>query len=203
MKKLAKVIACVAAVAACACTAVAFAACGGSEDITGTYTFKMTVADGFSFSDVYYGAFCPDEIAQSTDGMVNTVTLNDDGTYVYTKSWSFNGKSEVDPEIYGVSEVESNATVTYTYYGDWTNDGNTVTLNMCTKMDYYEDWYDNGFIDFDCSGTGVTDKTTQNVTGCVIFDTFDGMYLNTYYITNQAQQIVISSNGTFTYVEED
>ncbi len=147
-----------------------------------------------SAESVYVKEFTTEELTSNTfhNGFVtavgarevNTLTLNEDGTYVYVK------------ELISGSEAEPGLKVIYTFNGTYTQDGDTVVLAFPAGVKFSENWgnlvdlgyfrnsegeatFENGEI----SGDNVQCKEDE---GHVAFDIFPGMYMNDSLATSDA-----------------
>ena len=168
-----------------------------------------------SAESVYVKEFTTDELTSNTfhNGFVtalnateaNTLTLNDDGTYVYVKAL-VSGNAD-DPGM----------NVTYTFTGAFTQDGDTVVLAFPTNVKFSENWaalVDMGlflnsegeatFADGEISGAIVQCKEEESH---VPFDIFPGVFVNDSLATSDAAfdaeectVTVILSGDTFDYV---
>lgn len=129
MKTKGKVLSLLAMVVLTVCMCVCFAACGSS--VAGTYTFKMTgseikgktSAGGFVDSMIDLGVIT---------GQTNTLVLNGNNTYELTK--------EVEFDLTNESAGGQDMAVKYVFTGDYTYEGNTVTLSPSTYCTAYETW---------------------------------------------------------------
>ena len=91
-----------------------------------------------SAESVYVKEFTTDELTSNTfhNGFVtalgakevNTLTLKDDGTYVYVK------------ELVSGSEEDPGMKVSYTFNGTYTQDGDTVVLAFPAGVKFSENW---------------------------------------------------------------
>ena len=136
---------------------------------------------------------------------VNTVTLNDDGTYVYVK------------ELVSGSEEDPGMKISYTFTGTYTQDGDTVVLAFPTNVKFSENWA--GLVDMgyfrNSEGEAVFEngEISGDIVQCkeeeshVAFDIFPGVYVNDSLATSDAAfdaeecTVTVTLNGdTFDYV---
>ena len=188
MKKL---FALILALALCASLAVASA--------ESTYVKEFTTDD--ITSNTFHNGFVTALGAKE----VNTLTLKDDGTYVYVK------------ELVSGSEEDPGMKVSYTFTGTFTQDGDTVVLAFPTNVKFSENW--GGLVDMgyfkNSEGEGVfeSDEISGDIVQCkedeshVPFDIFPGEYVNDSKATSDAAfdaaecTVTVTLSGeTFDYV---
>ena len=151
----------------------------------------------------YVKKYSTDEITQNTfhNGFVtalgavevNTLTLNDDGTYVYVKE--LHNEDENGNVVEGTEETPA-LQVTYTFQGVYTQDGDTVVLSFPTAVSFSENWGNLAamgyflnsegeatFADDEISGDNVKCKEDE---GHVPFDLFESPYLSDVLTTSQS-----------------
>lgn len=125
MKTKGKVLSLLAMVVLTVCMCVCFAACGSS--VAGTYKQEIAAEDlspsGFISSMSSMGLIT---------GQTNTLVLNGDKTYELTKELDF----DLTNEGAGGQEMA----VKYVFTGDYTYEGNTVTLSPATYCTALEKW---------------------------------------------------------------
>ena len=163
--------------------------------------------------------YAADEIVQNTfhNGFltavgcneVNTLTLNDDGTYLYVK------ELHVEDDAGAVVE-EGMVIITYSFTGTYTQDGDTVVLAFPTAAEFSETWgplADAGyflnstgsatFMDGEFAGDTVKCKEED---GHNPFDIFPGAFLNDALVMGEgfdadANTVTVTLNGdSFEYV---
>ena len=168
-----------------------------------------------SAESVYTKEFTTDEITSNTfhNGFVtalggrevNTLTLKDDGTYVYVK------------ELLSGSEEDPGMKIIYTFTGTYTQDGDTVVLAFPTKVEFSENWgnlVDLGyFLNSEGAAVFENDEVSGDIVQCkeeeshVPFDIFPGVYVNDSLATSDAAfdaaecTVTVTLSGeTFDYV---
>ena len=168
-----------------------------------------------SAESVYTKEFTTDEITSNTfhNGFVtalggrevNTLTLRDDGTYVYVK------------ELLSGSEEDPGMKIIYTFTGTYTQDGDTVVLAFPTKVEFSENWgnlVDLGyFLNSEGAAVFENDEVSGDIVQCkeeeshVPFDIFPGVYVNDSLATSDAAfdaaecTVTVTLSGeTFDYV---
>jgi hypothetical protein len=168
-----------------------------------------------SAESVYVKEFTTDELTSNTfhNGFVtalkavevNTLTLKDDGTYVYVK------------ELLSGSEEDPGMKIIYTFTGTYTQDGDTVVLAFPTNVKFSENWgnlVDLGyFLNSEGAAVFENDEISGDIVQCkeeeshVAFDIFPGVYLNDSLATSDAAfdaeectVTVTLSGDTFDYV---
>lgn len=168
-----------------------------------------------SAESVYTKEFTTDEITSNTfhNGFVtalgakevNTLTLKDDGTYVYVK------------ELISGSEEDPGMKIIYTFTGTYTQDGDTVVLAFPANVEFSENWgnlVDLGYFKNSAGAAVFADgEITGDIVQCkeeeshVAFDIFPGVYLNDSLATSDAAfdaeectVTVTLSGDTFDYV---
>lgn len=177
-----------------------------------------------SAESVYTKVFSKDDITSNTfhNGFVtalgcnevNTLTLNDDGTYVYVKELH---QEDENGSVLEATEEAPVVKITYTFTGTYTQDGDTVVLAFPTKVVFSENWGnltamgyflnsegEAAFEDGEITGTMVQCKEEE---GHVPFDIFNGIFLNDSLATSDAAfdaedyaETVTLSGDTFEYV---
>ena len=168
-----------------------------------------------SAESVYTKTFTTDELTSNTfhNGFVtalkaqevNTLTLNDDGTYVYVK------------ELVSGNEADPGMKISYTFTGTYTQDGDTVVLAFPTKVEFSENWgnlVDLGyFLNSEGAAVFENDEVSGDIVQCkeeeshVPFDIFPGVYVNDSLATSDAAfdaaecTVTVTLSGeTFDYV---
>ena len=188
MKKL---LALVLALALCAAAALASAESVYTKEFT---TEELT-------SNTFHNGF----VTALGGREVNTLTLKDDGTYVYVK------------ELISGNADDPGMKISYTFTGTYTQDGDTVVLAFPTNVKFSENW--GGLVDLgyfqNSEGEAVfeNDEITGDIVQCkeeeshVAFDIFPGVYLNDSLATSDAAfdaaectVTVTLSGDTFDYV---
>ena len=168
-----------------------------------------------SAESVYTKEFTTEELTSNTfhNGFVtalggrevNTLTLKDDGTYVYVK------------ELLSGSEEDPGMKIIYTFTGTYTQDGDTVVLAFPTKVEFSENWgnlVDLGyFLNSEGAAVFENDEVSGDIVQCkeeeshVPFDIFPGVYVNDSLATSDAAfdaaecTVTVTLSGeTFDYV---
>ena len=177
-----------------------------------------------SAENVYTKKYTLEEITQNTfhNGFVtalgavevNTLTLNDDGTYVYVKELH---QENEDGSVKTATEEAPVLLITYTFTGAYTQDGDTVVLSFPNNVKFSENWGnlaamgyflnsegEANFADGEISGDSVKCKEEE---GHVAFDLFPGVYMVDSLATSESDfdaeecTVTITLNGdTFDYV---
>ena len=177
-----------------------------------------------SAEGVYTKKYTLEEITQNTfhNGFVtalgcvevNTLTLNDDGTYVYVKELH---QENEDGTVAEATEEAPVLLVTYTFTGAYTQDGDTVVLSFPTNVKFSENWGnlatmgyflnsqgEANFVDGEITGDNVKCKEEE---GHVPFDLFPGAFLVDSLVTSEAGfdadecTVTVTLNGdSFDYV---
>jgi len=197
MKKL---LALVLALALCATLALASA-----ESV---YTKKMTTDD--LTSNTFHNGF-----VTALGGIeVNTLTLNDDGTYVYVKE--IHQEDEAGNVLQATAEAPV-MLITYTFTGTYTKDGDTVVLAFPTNVKFSENWGNLEAMGYFKNSAGeatfANDEITGDIVQCkeeeshVAFDIFPGVFMNDSLATSdpafdaaECTVTVTLSGDTFDYV---
>ena len=177
-----------------------------------------------SAESVYVKKYTLEEITQNTfhNGFVtalggievNTLTLNDDGTYVYVKEIH---QEDENGNVLVPSEEAPVMLITYTFTGTYTQDGDTVVLAFPTNVKFSENWA--GLVDMgyfrNSEGEAVFEngEISGDIVQCkeeeshVAFDIFPGVYVNDSLATSDAAfdaeecTVTVTLNGdTFDYV---
>lgn len=168
-----------------------------------------------SAGSVYTKEFTTEEITQNTfhNGFVtalgareiNTLTLNDDGSYEYVK------------ELLSGSEEDPGMKISYTFTGTYTQDGDTVILAFPASVKFSENWgnlVDMGyFLNSEGEAVFADDEISGDIVQCkeeeshVPFDIFPGIFVNDSLVTSESDfdaedcTVTITLNGdTFDYV---
>ena len=156
-----------------------------------------------SAESIYVKKYSTEEITQNTfhNGFVtamggvevNTLTLNDDGTYVYVKE--IHSEDENGEAIQPTEEAPA-MMVTYTFTGTYTQDGDTVVLAFPTHVDFSENWGNLFAMGYFLNSVGSADFADDEITGdnvqCkeeeghVPFDIFPGAFMNDSLVTSDA-----------------
>ena len=177
-----------------------------------------------SAESVYTKEFTTEEITQNTfhNGFVtalggvevNTLTLNDDGTYVYVKEIH---QVNEDGTVNEGSEESPAMRITYTFTGTYTQDGDTVVLAFPANVKFSENWGNlvemGYFLNSEGEANFADDEITGDIVQCkeeeshVAFDIFPGVYVNDSLATSdvafdaeECTVTVILSGDTFDYV---
>lgn len=190
MKKLAKVLGIILAMAmimSCACVLVA---CGKDEDnsVAGTYTYTNTDKGDIASYVLHTGYFSG---VAGTASLKDTLTLNQDGTYVLNKYLDYGDDNKSGEPVH----------FSYTYYGTYTAEGKQVTLKACTKADYEDETGTalSGVGFTSSSKNGVTDPTEKvGAFTIVLFNTFNTEYL--YEGKNCVDQVVKLDGANVNFV---
>ena len=132
---------------------------------------------------------------------LNTIVLKDDGTYEYTKLL---GTVSEEGEIF---EAEMEGTqlryeIRYTFTGTYTQEDNTVTLNVADECVFSEDWgplVPLGYMT-NSEGTASNGDRVHNYEG-TDFDPMDNFSSPVYKFAGHDSpvSVTISAEGTFTY----
>ena len=139
----------------------------------------------------------------------NTLTLNDDGSYVYVKAL-------FTPAEDG-TVAEGGVDISYTFEGTYTQDGDSVVLAFPTKCDWSENWGNLADMGYFLNGEGAAEWADDEATGDMVqckedeghvpFDIFPGAYLNDSFATSEAgfeaEECVVTltlSGDSFEYV---
>ena len=177
-----------------------------------------------SAEGVYTKKYTLEEITQNTfhNGFVtalgcvevNTLTLNDDGTYVYVKELH---QENEDGTVAEATEEAPVLLVTYTFTGAYTQDGDTVVLSFPTNVKFTENWGNLATMGYFLNSQGEANFADDEITGdnvkCkeeeghVPFDLFPGAFLVDSLVTSEAGfdaeecTVTITLNGdSFDYV---
>ena len=178
MKKLIAILTLVAMLAACSC---AFAA-------SGTWTAYFTT-EQMSGSCAHSGF-----IAGVGGSEKNTLVLNEDGTYEYTK---FVGKFDenLEPAADGIA-------LSFVYTGTYEEDGSTITLKVPTECVFSENWANLVELGYFLNSEGKA--SAGDIVQCKENQTHDPMLIFPGSLYQDAAELVdvvvtINSDGTFTY----
>ncbi len=177
-----------------------------------------------SAESVYTRKYSLEEITQNTfhNGFVtalgcvevNTLTLNEDGTYVYVKELH---QENEDGSVAVATEEAAVLLVTYTFTGAYTQEGDTVVLSFPANAKFSENWGnlatmgyflnsegEASFADGEITGDNVKCKEEE---GHVPFDIFPGAYLVDSLVTSESDfdaedcTVTVTLNGdSFDYV---
>lgn len=141
----------------------------------GTYTLHYTAEE--ILQNTFHNGF----LTAVGCNEVNTLTLNDDGTYLYVK------ELHVEDET-GAVVTEGAICITYTFTGTYTQDGDQVVLAFPTAVEFSENWgmladagyFQNdagtaAFADGEFSGDTVNCKEAESHNP---FDIFPGAFVN-------------------------
>ena len=177
-----------------------------------------------SAESVYVKKYTLEEITQNTfhNGFVtalggievNTLTLNDDGTYVYVKEIH---QEDENGNVLVPSEEAPVMLITYTFTGTYTQDGDTVVLAFPTNVKFSENWGNLADMGYFKNSEGEANFADGEVTGDIVqckeeeshvaFDIFPGVYVNDSLATSDAAfdaeecTVTVTLNGdTFDYV---
>lgn len=164
-------------------------ACGGPS-VAGTYTHELTAEDlaGATSHNGFLSALSATQ--------KNTLVLNEDNTYSYTKTVT---APEKDGQDLGLN-------LTFEFTGTYTAEENVVTLEVPTDCKFEEAWgalADAGMF-LNSAGSASNGDKVQ----CKEGETHDplDMFLTPYYLdsTNHDSSVVVTINtedGSFTYNE--
>ena len=177
-----------------------------------------------SAESVYVKKYTLEEITQNTfhNGFVtalgcvevNTLTLNDDGTYVYVKELH---QEDENGNVLEAAEGAPVVLVTYTFTGAYTQDGDTVVLSFPVKVNFSENWGNLADMGYFLNSEGEAAYADGEITGdsvqCkeeeshVPFDIFPGAFMNDSLATSDAAfdaeecTVTVTLNGdSFDYV---
>ena len=179
-----------------------------------TATAESTYTKKFTLEEITQNTFHNGFVTALGANEVNTLTLNDDGTYVYVKE--LHQEDESGNVLEGSAEAPV-IKVTYTFTGTYTKDGDTVVLAFPTNAKFSENWGNLAtmgyflnsegeatFADGEISGDNVKCKEEE---GHVPFDLFPGAFLVDSLVTSEAGfdaeecTVTITLNGdSFDYV---
>ena len=178
MKKIIAILTLVAMLVACSC---AFAA-------SGTYTAYFSTAE-MSGSCAHSGF-----IAGVGGSEKNTLVLNEDGTYEYTK---FVGNLDENLE-----PVEGGVALCFVYTGTYEEDGSTITLKAPTECVFSENWANLAELGYFMNSEGKASE--GGIVQCKENQTHDPMLIFPGPLYQDADELVdvvvtINADGTFTY----
>ncbi|NOU82745.1 hypothetical protein GC101_28175 [Paenibacillus sp. LMG 31459] len=163
--------------------ALGLAACGGgSKDISGTYSIDYTT-EQLSGNLSNNGYLVAVNATQK-----NTLVLNKDGNYEYTKV---------------VSGETAKVALTYKFTGSYSNEGTAVTLKVPTDVEFNEDWgqlQEAGKTNSD--GKASEGATVQKAEGVSIEPS--KFFSSPYYAESEAKDVAMTvdtDNATFTFAE--
>ncbi|MBR6029970.1 MAG: hypothetical protein IKP40_12870 [Clostridia bacterium] len=172
----------------------------------------------------YVKKYSTEEITQNTfhNGFVtalggveiNTLVLNDDGTYVYTKEIC--NVDESGAKLVSTEEAPV-MTITYTFTGAYTQDGDTVVLAFPNHVDFSEDWGNLAAMGYFKNSAGAADFADGEISGDIVqckeeeshvaFDLFENPFLVDSLTTSDAAfdaeecTVTVTLTGdTFEYV---
>lgn len=179
---------------------IGLAACG-DKDVTGTYTNTVSGKDNLT-GMLHGGGFAETTICDTAKITV-TLELKDDNTYVLTKFYDAGDKAKMPNPADG-SEMDVRIKIKFVYYGEYTVKGDVVTLKVCTKMDYDEDWgvfAQMGFGPITQKGTTEDFNFTANAGLTTSYmASFPGMGMSASSEGNVDQEITLKGSS-FSYVE--
>ena len=177
-----------------------------------------------AFADTtYVKHFTLEEITQNTfhngfvtalgGNEVNTLTLNDDGTYVYTKE--IHQEAEDGTVVEGTEEAPA-MLLTYVFTGTYTKDGDTVVLAFPTAVKFSENWGGLALSGYFLNSEGEATLTDGVFEGDIVqckeaeshnpFDLFPGVYMVDALVVGDgfdadANAVTVTLNGdSFDYV---
>ena len=177
-----------------------------------------------SAESVYTKKYTLEEITQNTfhNGFVtalggvevNTLTLNDDGSYVYVKEIH---QEDENGNVLEATEEAPVMLLTYTFTGTYTQDGDTVVLAFPANVKFSENWGNLAgmgyFLNSEGEGTFADDEIAGDIVQCkeeeshVPFDIFPGPFMNDSLATSDAAfdaaecTVTVTLNGeSFDYV---
>ena len=179
-----------------------------------TASAESTYTKKFTLEEITQNTFHNGFVTALGANEVNTLTLNDDGTYVYVKE--LHQEDESGNVLEGSAEAPV-IKVTYTFTGTYTKDGDTVVLAFPTNAKFSENWGNLAtmgyflnsegeatFADGEISGDNVKCKEEE---GHVPFDIFPGVYVVDSLATSDASfdaeecTVTVTLNGdSFDYV---
>ena len=154
-----------------------------------------------SAETTYVKKYTKEDIAQNTfhSGFVgalgsievNTLTLKDDGTYLYVKELH---QEDEEGNVQEPTEESPFLRVTYTFEGTYTQDGGTAVLAFPTHVSFSENWGNLAALGYFLNSEGEASFADGEITGdrvkCkedeghVPFDLFMGAYLNDSMVTS-------------------
>lgn len=178
MKKIIAILTLIAMLAACSC---AFAA-------SGTYTAYFSTGE-MSGSCAHSGFIAGVKASEK-----NTLVLNEDGTYEYTK---FVGNFDENLE-----PVEGGVALSFVYTGTYEEDGSTITLKIPTECVFSENWAALDEAGYLSSSEGKA--SAGDIVRCKENQTHDPMLIFPGPLYQDAEALVdvvvtINADGTFTY----
>ena len=177
-----------------------------------------------SAESVYTKKFTLEEITQNTfhNGFVtalgavevNTLTLHEDGTYIYVKELH---QENENGDVAAATEEAPVLLVTYTFTGVYAQDGDTVVLSFPTHVKFSENWGNLAAMGYFLNSEGEADFADDEITGdnvkCkeeeghVPFDIFPGVFVVDSLVTSEAGfdaeecTVTVTLNGdSFDYV---
>ena len=170
---------------------------------------ETTLVKNYTLDEITSNTFHNGFVTAVGGNETNTLVLNDDGTYTYTKKLY-----AVDEEG---NEKEDGVHIVYTFTGTYTQDGDTVVLAFPTACDWSEDWASLAASGYFMNGAGsavwADDEATGDMVQCkeeeghVPFDIFPGAFVLDTLVTSEAGfdaeecTVTITVNGdTFEYV---
>lgn len=134
---------------------------------------------------------------------LNTIVLNDDGTYVYTKLLGTLNEEFVPADVALEGDQTMRATaLKYVYTGTYTIDGDQVVLGLPVECEFSEDWgtlVDMGYMS-NSEGLASEGARVHNYEG-VDFDPWDNFSTPVYKFDGHDTpvSVTIHADGTFTY----
>ena len=163
-------------------------ACSSAFAASGTYTAYFTTED-MSGSCAHSGF-----IAGVGASEKNTLVLNEDGTYEYTK---FVSKFDENQE-----PIEGALALRFVFTGSYEEDGNTITLKVPTECVFSEDWASLAAAGYFMNSEGKASE--GDIVQCKETQTHDPMLIFPGPLYQDADELVdvvvtINTDGTFTY----
>ena len=169
--------------------------CAALAESTYTCTFDLEALAGVTDMNGFVVAMPNSEI--------NTITLNDDGTYVYTKLLGTLDENNEQAMIVGEDGSEMQGIyLVYVYTGEYTMDGDQVVLGLPVECEFSEDWgvlVAGGWMS-NSEGKATEGARVHNYEG-VDFDPWDNFSSQVYKFDGHDTpvSVTIHADGTFTY----
>lgn len=174
---------------------------------------ETTLVKHYTLEEIIQNTFHNGFVTAMGGNEVNTLILNDDGTYTYTKE--IHQEAE-DGTAVAATEETPVLLVTYTFTGTYTQDGDTVVLAFPTAVKFSENWgnlaamgyFQNtegeaSFVDGEFAGDIVQCKEAESHNP---FDVFPGAFMVDSLVMGDgfdadANTVTVTLNGdTFDYV---
>lgn len=171
------------------------AACGAGNNVAGTYT------KSFSSEELAGNTWHNGFITALGLSQLNTLKLNEDGSYEYTKL-----VAKFD-DTGNASEDESSPQITFTFTGKYTSTNDKVTLAIPTESIFDESWgsiAEGGYITNSSGKASAGDKVVPKEG-----EEYDplNVFLTPYYLESgkHDQDVIVTinkDNSSFVYEEE-